>query len=223
MELNHKKWNEGHQKLNQAFAAGNREKAIDLFLKQHAMVHSSKIARSGLWSFEDEALEDLTDGQIRMIPMNGEHSIAWILLHIARIEDITMNMLVADAKQLFIQDGWAKKLKINVVHSANKMDDESVAKLSKKIDVTALKAYRIAVGRQTRKIVKKLQAEDFKKKVGPARIQQVMNEKAVAKEAVEIINYWSTRTIAGLLLMPATRHNMLHLNEALRIRKRLPR
>lgn len=29
-----------------------------------------------------------------------------------------------------------------------------------------------------------------------------------------VTDYWSRRTIAGLLLMPATRHNFVHLNEA---------
>jgi len=221
MDPNRKLWNDGHQKLNRALAAGEREKAIELFLKQHAMVHSGKMAKSGLWSFEDEILSELTNDQIRIIPAGGEHSIAWILLHIARIEDITMNMLVAGTAQLFIRDGWAKKMNVNIVHSANKMDDESVARLSANIDISALKAYRIAVGRRTREIVKKIRADSFKQKVDPTRMQKVMNEGAVAKEAVEIINYWSTRTIAGLLLMPPTRHCILHLNEGIRIKQRL--
>jgi len=223
MDPNRKRWNEGHQKLNRALSAGDREKVIELFLSQHAMIHSAKMAKTGLWSFEDEILGDLTDDQIRTIPPGGEHSIAWILLHLARIEDITMNMLAAGTSQLFTLGGWGKKMNVSIIHSANKMDDESMANLSAKINVAALKAYRIAVGKRTREIVKKLQAKDFKQKVDPTRIQKVMDEGAVTKEASEVINYWSTRTIAGLLLMPATRHNVLHLNEALRIRQRLLR
>ncbi|HEY5731669.1 MAG TPA: hypothetical protein VIS72_16590, partial [Anaerolineales bacterium] len=87
MDPNRKRWNEGHQKLNRALASGDHEKAIELFLNQHAMVHSSKMAKSGQWSFEDEILHGLTNDQIRRVV--GEHSIAWILLHIARIEDTT--------------------------------------------------------------------------------------------------------------------------------------
>lgn len=217
MDPNRKRWNVGHQELNRALSSGDREKAIELFLNQHAMVHSAKMAKSGLWSFEDEILNGLTDDQIRN--MVDEHSIAWILFHLARIEDITMNMLVAGTGQVFTRNSWAKKLKVDIAHSANKMAKKNVANLSKKIDIKVLKAYRIAVGKRTRQIVKKLKAEDFKKKVDPSRIQKVMKEGAVIKEAMEVINYWSTRTITGLLLMPATRHNILHLNEAERIRK----
>ncbi len=219
MDPNRKSWNEGHQKFNKALAAGDREKAIKLFLDQHAMIHSAKVAKTGLWSYEDEILNRLTDDQIRQ--MVGEHSIAWILLHLARIEDITMNMLVAGTEQLFTRDGWGKKMNVDLVHSANKMSDASVAGLSAKINIKALRAYRVAVGKRTRQMIQKLKAEDFEKKVEPDRIQKVMGAGAVIPEAMEIINYWSSKTIAGLLLMPATRHCILHLNEAEKIRKKL--
>lgn len=218
MDPNRKHWNEGHQKLNLALASGDRD-AIELFLRQHAMVHSAKISKTGLWSFEDEILNGLTDGQIR--EMVGEHSIAWILFHLARIEDTVMNILAAGTDQLFMRDGWGKKLNVEIVHSANKMTDASVAKLSAMINVKALKAYRLAVGKRTRQIVQKLKAEDFKTKVDPVRIQEVMKQGAVVPEAMEIIDYWSKKTIAGLLLMPPTRHCILHLNEAERIKKKL--
>ena len=219
MNPNRKRWNEGHQRLNKALAAGDRDKAIELFLAEHAMVHSSKIGKSEPWSFEDEILNGLTDDQIRQ--MVGEHSIAWILLHLARIEDITMNMLVAGTEQLFTKDGWGKKMNVDIVHSANKMSEAGVAGLSGKINVKALRAYRVAVGKRTRQIVQKLKAEDFKKKVDPLRTEKVMKAGAVTSEAMEIINYWGSKTIAGLLLMPATRHCILHLNEAERTRKEL--
>jgi hypothetical protein len=37
--------------------------------------------------------------------------------------------------------------------------------------------------------------------------------------ASDVLEYWGKRTIAGLLLMPPTRHCFLHLNEAMRIRQ----
>lgn len=221
MHPNRKLWNEGHQKLNRAFATGDRENAIELFLNQHAMVHSAKMAKAGLWSFEDEVLNGLSDEQIRQIPPGGEHSIAWIMLHITRIEDIVMNMLVTGRDQLFTRDGWAKKLNVEIVHSANRMSETGVKELSAKVNLRALKSYRLAVGRRTRQIVPKLKAEDFKKKVDPVRLQIVLDEGAVLPEAMEIIHYWGSKTIAGLLLMPPTRHPILHWNEAERIRKQL--
>lgn len=43
-------------------------------------------------------------------------------------------------------------------------------------------------------------------------------EGAVIDEARWLIEYWSRRKIAGLLLMPPTRHNFVHLNKSMRIK-----
>jgi hypothetical protein len=223
MDANQKQWNLNQQKLRRALGSRNHKTAIHLFLSQHAMVHSAKMARTNLWSYEDEIFENAAEDIIRRIPPGGEHSIAWILLHIARIEDMTMNILVAGTLQLFSSDHWEKKLKISILHSANKMSDANIADLSAQIDMDALRAYRLAVGRRTREIVQKLKPEDFKQKVASSRIQKILDAKAVSEGAIEIVNYWSKRTIAGLLLMPPTRHNFLHLNEASRIKQKLQR
>jgi hypothetical protein len=236
MDTNRQHWNRVHQQLQRAITANDYQKVIELFLDQHAMVHSAKLVlrspsvllgsevegmvKTRLWSFEDEVLRGMSEDQIRCIPPKTEHSVAWILFHIARIEDITMNILVAGTPQLFLQDNWAEKLNVNTLHSANSMDGNSIAVLSARVDIDALRAYRQFVGRRTREIVKKLKPEELKQKANPSRLQKVMDEGALLPEAVGILNYWRKRTIAGLLLMPPTRHNFLHLNEALRIKQR---
>ena len=49
---------------------------------------------------------------------------------------------------------------------------------------------------------------------------KIIEEGAVIDSASVVTDYWSKRTIAGLFLMPATRHNIVHLNEALQLKKR---
>src|SRR5574341_57048 len=165
MNANRKLWNLGQQKLRRALTSADHKRAIDLFLIQHAIVHSSEMSKSDLWSFEDEVLNDMSEEQFRCIPRNGEHSIAWIIYHIARIEDIAMNMLVAGAAQLFTKDKWAKKMKVAIVHSANRMDKASVSTLTASINIDALRAYRQAVGRRTREVVKNLKSKELHRKV----------------------------------------------------------
>jgi hypothetical protein len=101
------------------------------------------------------------------------------------------------------------------------MDDTGVATLSSQVDIDALRAYRQSVGCRTREIVRK--PGEFKQKPEASRLQKIMDEGALLPEAIGILNYWSKRTVAGLLLMPPTRHNFLHLNEALRIKRKLQR
>ena len=194
------------------------ERALELFMSQHAFLHSAKMAASVEWSFEDEVLDDLSDEQFRHIPPNGEHSVAWCIWHIARIEDITMNMLVAGAPQLLGQDDWYKRLNASARDTGNAMSMEEIAEVSAELDLEALRAYRLAVGRRTRQIVGALMVEDIKRKVNPADLEQALAVGAVAPEAQGLIDYWGKRDIAGLMLMPATRHNLVHLNEALQIK-----
>ena len=101
MEPNHKMWNQQQKELRSALTrSDDHPTAIELFLSQHAMVHSAAVSQSGLWSFADEIWLGATEEIIRRIPRNCDHSVAWCMWHIARIEDVTMNMLVAGDPQI---------------------------------------------------------------------------------------------------------------------------
>lgn len=184
------------------------------------MLHSAKMAQTEEWSFEDAVLDDMTEELIRRIPQNCEHSVAWLIWHIARCEDITMNLLVAGSPQVMIRDNWLDQMGITVRDTGNTMDEQVMADFSNAINIEAMRAYRVAVGRRTREIVQGLEPEDLKQKVDPSRLQRVMAEGAVVETARGLIDYWGKRDTAGLLLMPASRHHIVHLNEALKLKKR---
>lgn len=194
-------------------------RAIELFLNQHAMLHSSDMEQTTMWSFEDEVLQDMSTEQIRCIPQGREHSIAWILWHTTRCEDITMNLLVAGTPQILLTGRCLREMKSTIRHTGNAMDQAEMAAFSKAIDIEALRNYRIAVCRRTREIVRQLQPADLKRKVEASRMQQVWSEGAVVEDARGIADYWSKRNVAGLLLMPATRHHLTHWNEALELKR----
>jgi hypothetical protein len=146
------------------------DQAMRLFLSQHAMLHSAKVAQRVPWSFEDEIFNDVSEVQLRRIPQNCDHSIVWLIWHIARCEDITMNLLVAGSPQILNQDNWLGLMKIKVHDTGNAMDKNDVSKFSTAINIEALRAYRLAVGRRTREIIKKLRPETLMEKVEPARL-----------------------------------------------------
>lgn len=214
-------WNQQQQLLKQALLhPDDHQKSIALFLSQHAMVHASGMAQTELATFEDEIWPGLSEQAIRSIPLKYDHSIAWVIWHIARIEDITMNQLVAGSPQILDRDEWFTRMKVSARDTGNALDGEGVAALSAAIDIEALRAYRLAVGLQTRAVVQGLQPEEMKRKVSSARLKQLLNEGIVVEAASGLLDYWGGLTIAGLLLMPPTRHNFVHLNEALRIKQR---
>lgn len=195
--------------------------AIQQLLAQHAMLHTQRMAGTEPWSFEDDILNDLNEEQIRRILHNQEHSIVWNIWHIARIEDVAINLLVAGNPQVFTEDDWLDKMKISHRDTGNSMSQDKIKSLSKAIDIAALREYRLTVGRQTREIINELQPGDLKRKVLPSRLQKVQEQGAVVEAASGLIAYWSRRNIAGLLLMPGTRHNLVHLNETWRLKSML--
>jgi hypothetical protein len=221
VETNRKRLNKQQTELRRLMTEGGQfESVMQLFFEQHASLHSAKVSDLDLWSFEDALLDELSEEQFRRIPKNCEHSVAWCIYHLARIEDTAMNILVADAPQVFSQGAWQAQLNVSFIDCGNEMSDAAMLQLSDQIVLEALRDYRVAVGRRTREIVAALQPDNLTQKVDPTRIQRVMEEGALTESARGIANYWSKRDIAGLLLMPASRHNLVHLNEILKLKKR---
>lgn len=228
IETNRKRLLRQQTELRRVMTSGGRfDEAMQLFFEQHASLHTAQIRtqKSGnrlteFWSFEDAILDELSESHFRRIPENCEHSIAWCIWHLARIEDVAMNILVADSPQVFTQAGWRERLGVPFHDCGNEMDDGNLLALSMEIDLQALRDYRAAVGFRTRQIVVQLKKTDLKEKVDPIRIQRVLDEGAILEASRGITDYWSRRDIAGLLLMPASRHNLVHLGEALQLKQR---
>jgi hypothetical protein len=100
-------------------------------------------------------------------------------------------------------------------------EQEDIADLSSNINFESLLAYRTAVSRQTRQIISLLTPGQLKEKVEQNRIKRLFNENAVTENASWLADYWSKKSITGLILMPATRHNYLHLKKCIHIKDKL--
>jgi hypothetical protein len=215
-----KAWSAQQKELRAALNdKSQQDHAIALFMQQHSVLHSAKVSPVD-WSYEDDLLDDLSEEKWRRILPNGEHSIVWNIWHLARIEDATMNLLVAGKPQLFTEENWQQRLNAPLVNSGNDIPMSDIVQLSDMVDVAALREYKTAVGKRTQDIVSTLNFADFKQKADPDRLQQIMDEGVLVPAAIGILEYWSRRTIAGLLLMPPTRHNMVHLNEVYNLKQR---
>ena len=222
METNRQYWSDQQQRFRCLLVHSDRHTdAIHAFLEQHAMLHTASLVPGHLWSFQDEVSADLTDEQLRQIPRGRLHSIAWLLWHIARTEDVTINVLLANSDQLLNTDHWFEQLAVPTRDIGTEMNTPDIAMLSDRIDIAALRAYRQAVGHRTRGIVQNVKADELRQRVELERIARVKAEGAVMPAAYGVAEYWGRHTKGNLLLIPATRHSFTHLNEAGRVRQRL--
>ena len=82
----------------------------DLFLDQHAAMHSVAVGGNKM-SAAERTFTGLTDEQMRVRPRADLNSLAWLMWHIARAEDIMVNTVLAGRPQVF-DDTWKKRLGI---------------------------------------------------------------------------------------------------------------
>lgn len=222
MEANRQYWSDQHFRHLLLHAERHTE-AIHAFLEQHAMLHTASLVPDSRWSFQDEISNDLTDPQLRQIPSGSLHSIAWLLWHIARTEDVTINLLLVNTDQLLYADHWFEHLAVPTRDIGTEMSATDIAAPSAQIDIAAVHAYRRAVGQRTRQIVQQVTARELRQFVEVERIERVKAEGALVPAAYAVAEYWGRHTKGNLLLIPATRHSFTHLNEAGRVRQKLIR
>ena len=140
--------------------------AATLFLLRHEPLH-------GL--FTDRLYADLGDADFRARP-HGLNSIAWLIWHVARGEDIGVNRFAHDQPQLFDEGGWDKRIGAGRRELGTAMTTDEVTAFTARVDVPALRDYWTAVGARTRAIVQKHGTQDWDAVVDPALIRRTIRE-----------------------------------------------
>jgi hypothetical protein len=153
------------------------------------------------------------------MPLKSDKTIAYYLYHLNRIEDAVSNVLVAGTEQLFFIENFNKWLNTPVITTGNEIARDGLIEFSKALDLKQLREYVIAVTANTNGIIKGMSFQDSKTKVTAERKTKVIKSKTVSTDesAFWLVDYWCNKTYAGLMLMPFSRHIMLHLDGCLRI------
>ncbi|WP_339222084.1 DinB family protein [Paenibacillus sp. FSL H8-0332] len=218
-------WNAQHKILSGIISLTDEHaKAVTLSLELHSALYASEGRSAEQTTLEDSLWDRLLESTLRSYPVRtpgSRNSIVWHLWHSARIEDITMNILGADREQVLHTESFADRLQIPFPHSGNGMREQDVAALSREVNLEALAEYRRAVARRTRSILSALKPGQLGMKATPAQFERVREEKAVLDSEQWLMDYWGGKTFAGQVLMPATRHNFVHLNKAMRVKQKL--
>jgi hypothetical protein len=194
--------------------------ALELLLFEHTITHARAVGQPDGSTVDPFALE-LPDELLRARP-HGLNSVAWNLHHTARSEDIGLSRFVVGQPELFDEEGWGARLGVAHRHNGAGMTDAEVDELSARIDLDALKAYRLAVGRRTRALLPTLNAEPLQATVDPALVDLALADgsvhPAIPPEAIR--RSWGARK-RGWFLFMAGGHNLQHLGETITIRSRL--
>jgi hypothetical protein len=118
-------------------------------------------------------------------------------------------------------DEWMTKLNVTVKDTGNAMTDEQIIDFSEQVNKPELINYRNAVGHRTREILKSLTPNDLKRKPGTGCLARLVSEGGLleVKNSIWLKDFWGKHTVAGLILLPLTRHHMMHLPDSAAIKQ----
>ena len=185
----------------------------DLFLSQHAAMHSAAVGGNKM-SASERAFTGLTDEQMRVRPREDLNSVAWLMWHIARAEDIFVNAVLGARPQLFDDDGWAKRLAITRRDFGIGMTSAEVTELTRQLDLGALREYRDAVGRRTRDVVGGFKPQDWEGTVAVDAVQLAAGQGAFGVRTEQIVKAFPGRPRSAMLSGIALFHSAGHMGEA---------
>ena len=192
--------------------------AVTFFLMQHAGVHASE---GGEPSYFDRAMDGLSEADMRARPAKGVNSIVWLLWHMARTEDASVNLVVTSGRQV-LDDTWIRRLGVDCRHIGTGMTDAEVSELTRRADLAAVRAYRSAVARRTREVVGGLPAKAWDEPVTLADTARAAAAGAFGPNTawVDGVGFkpWQDQSRAARLSGGAVRHNAVHIGEAVTIR-----
>jgi hypothetical protein len=151
---------------------------------------------------------------MKVRPREDLNSIAWLVWHIARAEDIILNPVITGRDQVFA-DGWAKKLGITRKDFGIGMKSPEVTELTQQMDVAALREYRDAVGKRTRDIISSFKDADWG---GNLEASQLERGAAQGGFGEGIAKAFTGRPKVAVLNGIALFHAAGHLGEAVTVR-----
>lgn len=177
-----------------------------------------------LLSFRD----GLTAEQFSAIPFinaNGYHNktIGYSIWHIFRIEDIVSHTLIAGDEQIFSSQNYQDRIHSPLITTGNELEKLQIADFSKRLDLGELYAYSREVKESTETLLKGLPFGMLKRKISPESKENLKRLEVVSddEKAVWLVDYWCSKDILGLILMPFSRHWIMHTEASLRIRNKL--
>lgn len=194
------------------------DEGINCFLKLHHDLFPSDENNT----YEDYIWHNTT------IPMfsttiKNEKTIGYYLYHLTRIEDITANVLIANNEEIFFKENYQHRLNSIITTTGNELKDNEIVVFSNQLNYDELRKYRMEVGKATEAIVKSLNSFDLKRKFSKKTLDKIFESGSVSLDpsASWLVDYWGKKTVEGLLLMPLSRHHLVHLHACYRILKKL--
>ena len=196
------------------------DKKKKILLEIHGLLHSKSVGKIKSKTYFDILWDDLNESTCRIISKKGT-SILWNIWHITRIEDMISNILMVNRDEIFNKN-IQNELNIGIKDTGNAMDFGEINDFSKKINIDGLIKYREMVGISTQKIILGLKFDDLRIKVKKEQIEKIRKNGGVInkEESIWLLDFWGRKNIMGLITLPITKHQIVHINDCYNIKNK---
>jgi hypothetical protein len=190
--------------------------ARDLLLDEHARMHATSVTGEK-GTLAERTFGGLTDEQMRARPREDLNSLAWLMWHIARAEDIFSNIILSGRDQV-VDDGWLARLKISRRDFGIGITPPEVAELTATVDVAALRDYRDAVGRRTQEVIRGLGPSDWQGELQASALEKAASLGCFGPKGEMVAKAFTGRPRVGILGGLLVTHAAMHMGEAQTVR-----
>ena len=190
--------------------------ARDLLLDEHGRMHAASVT-GDKGTLAERTFGGLSDEQMRARPREDLNSLAWLMWHIARAEDIFSNIILSGRDQV-VDDGWLARLKISRRDFGIGMTKPEVAELTAQVDVAALRDYRDAVGRRTQEVIRGFGPADWQGELQAATLEKAAALGCFGPKGEMVVKAFTGRPRIGILGGLLVTHAAMHMGEAQTVR-----
>jgi DinB superfamily len=190
--------------------------ARDLLIDEHARMHATAVTGEK-GSLAERTFGGLSDDQMRARPREDLNSLAWLMWHIARAEDIFANVVLSGRDQI-MDDGWLARLKTARRDFGIGMTKPEVAELTTRVDVSALREYRDAVGRRTQEVIRGFGPADWQGELAGPVLEKAAALGCFGAKGELVAKAFTGRPRIGILGGLLVTHAAMHMGEAQTVR-----
>lgn len=157
--------------------------------------------------------------------MNAEgyhnKTIAYSIWHIFRIEDIVAHSVIKDGEQIFFSCDYQSRTNAPITTTGNELVKQQIADFSRELNIEELYDYALKVKESTEDFLRGISFSDLRTKPAGSREKLAGTSVSANERAEWLLDYWFGKNLKGLIFMPFSRHWIMHVEAAARIKNKL--
>lgn len=163
--------------------------------------------------FENSIRSVFTPEQLKERPDDRGNSIAWLIWHVARTEDMIVNSIIKGTPQVLIEGNWGDRLGIDATHIGTGLGEGEVAEFTKELNVDAADEYWNEVSKASYRWIKSIAAEDLD--LIPALDERLSAIPPIlaGSDNQGPIQFWSGRNAGFLFGGVVVGHGYIHIGQ----------